>query len=81
MSSLLRQVLFIHPRKPFSLLLKSPGADAFPDPVEEAIENMVIVNLKQHPPEHLLRDEEMLDVGAMVVCAGVAGAVLGERGE
>lgn len=35
----------------------------------------MVVQLQQRPAEHFLGGQQVVDVGAVVVCAGVAGAV------
>lgn len=51
------------------------------DAGEEVRQDLVVVDLQERPAEHLARQEQVLHVCAVVVRAGVAGAVGAEGRE
>jgi len=57
------------------------GFNGGTDAGEEGGQHGVVVELNQDPAEHFFGGEEMLEVGAMVLGAGIADAPTGERGD
>ena len=64
-----------------SIVFEGALFDAATDPGEEFVYDVVVVELEEHPAEHFLGVEEVLEVGAVMVCAGVACAIGIQRGE
>ena len=66
-----------------SIFFKGALFDAATDAGEEYVYDVVVMELEEHPAEHFLGVEEVLEVAAVMVCAGVASAIgiqLGEGG-
>lgn len=63
------------------ILIERAFFDTRPDPREEVVDYVVVVDLEEGPGEHFLCEEEVVQVCAVMVLAGVAGAICREGGE
>ncbi|OCT52593.1 hypothetical protein CLCR_09709 [Cladophialophora carrionii] len=71
----------VRPAKCINICREGPALDARPDGGEECVDDAEIVDLEERPREHLVGLEEVMDVGAVVPRASVAGTVLAQGGK
>ena len=64
-----------------SIFFKGALPDAATDAGEKFVYDVVVMELEEHPAEHFLGVEEVLEVAAVMVCAGVACTIGKKRGE
>lgn len=81
LASLLRQFGIVCAREGLHVSVEGAGGDGRADGREELVDDVVVVDLQQDPAEHFFGGEEVLQESAVVVGAGVAGAVLLQRAE